>query len=83
MNSISLFSSFRSTLPEIDWDNIGFGLQNTDQMFIAMSNYGGEFSQGEIRPFSNIEVSPSAAVLNYGQVAKNWRFLCVLLPNVK
>lgn len=30
---------------------------------------GGSFSNGELQRFGNIELSPSAAILNYGQVS--------------
>lgn len=55
-------------LADIDWDNIGFGIKPTDHMYVMKCNLGGEFSDGELQRFGNIEVSPSAGVLNYGQV---------------
>ncbi|XP_010503632.1 PREDICTED: branched-chain-amino-acid aminotransferase 3, chloroplastic isoform X1 [Camelina sativa] len=56
-----------SELADIDWDNIGFGLKPTDYMYVMKCNIDGEFSKGELQRFGNIEVSPSAGVLNYGQ----------------
>ncbi|KAG2311579.1 hypothetical protein Bca52824_023136 [Brassica carinata] len=56
-----------SQVADIDWDNIGFGLKPTDYMYVMKCNLGGEFSNGELQRFGNIEVSPSAGVLNYGQ----------------
>ncbi|KAL1195051.1 Branched-chain-amino-acid aminotransferase 3 [Cardamine amara subsp. amara] len=56
-----------SELADIDWDNIGFGLKPTDYMYVMKCNIDGEFSNGELQRFGNIEVSPSAGVLNYGQ----------------
>lgn len=56
-----------STLADIDWDNLGFGIVPTDYMYIMKCARGGSFSEGELRRYGNIEMSPSAGVLNYGQ----------------
>lgn len=37
-------------------------------MFMARSSQNGNFGKGKLNPFGNIELSPSAGVLNYGQV---------------
>ncbi|KAL1354530.1 hypothetical protein HN51_068340 [Arachis hypogaea] len=54
-------------LADIEWDNLGFGLQPTDYMYIMKCPHGGTFSKGELKRFGNIELNPSAGVLNYGQ----------------
>ncbi|XP_054825589.1 branched-chain amino acid aminotransferase 2, chloroplastic-like isoform X2 [Prosopis cineraria] len=54
-------------LADIDWDNLGFGLLPTDYMYIMKCSQGGSFANGELQLFGNIELSPSAGVLNYGQ----------------
>ncbi|XP_004511802.1 branched-chain amino acid aminotransferase 2, chloroplastic [Cicer arietinum] len=54
-------------LADIDWDNLGFGLQPTDYMYIMKCTRDGSFSKGELKRFGNIELNPSAGVLNYGQ----------------
>ncbi|CAI9766884.1 unnamed protein product [Fraxinus pennsylvanica] len=54
-------------LAEIDWDNIGFGFIPTDYMYIMKCSQGENFSNGELHRFGNIELSPSAGILNYGQ----------------
>ncbi|KAK4262442.1 hypothetical protein QN277_028001 [Acacia crassicarpa] len=54
-------------LADLDWDNLGFGLQPTDYMYMMKCSEGGRFANGELRRFGNIELSPSAGVLNYGQ----------------
>ena len=59
---------YSAEVADIDWDNIGFGLKPTDYMYVMKCNLDGEFSKGELQRFGNIEVSPSAGVLNYGQV---------------
>lgn len=40
----------------------------TDYMYVMKCSHGGIFSNGELQRFGNIELSPSAGVLNYGQV---------------
>jgi branched-chain amino acid aminotransferase len=55
-------------LADIDWDNLGFGLQPTDYMYFMKCDQGGTFTKGELKRFGNIELNPSAGVLNYGQV---------------
>lgn len=53
---------------DIDWDAIGFGLTPTDYMYIMKcSQQDDGFSEGQLNRFGNIELSPSAGVLNYGQ----------------
>ncbi|KAI9089362.1 hypothetical protein K1719_029641 [Acacia pycnantha] len=54
-------------LADVDWDNLGFGFQPTDYMYMMKCSEGGSFANGELRRFGNIELSPSAGVLNYGQ----------------
>ncbi|KAM3262546.1 hypothetical protein ACQJBY_052958 [Aegilops geniculata] len=52
---------------DLDWENLGFGLVDTDFMYMAKCGPDGNFSNGEILPFGPIALSPSAGVLNYGQ----------------
>ncbi|KAJ0237623.1 Branched-chain-amino-acid aminotransferase 2 [Hirschfeldia incana] len=52
---------------DIDWDNLGFGLTPADYMYVMKCSKDGEFTQGELSRFGNIQLSPSAGVLNYGQ----------------
>ncbi|XP_016449942.1 branched-chain-amino-acid aminotransferase 2, chloroplastic isoform X1 [Nicotiana tabacum] len=61
-------STYREYEPEeIDWDNLGFKVMPTDYMFIAKSCLDGNFEAGQLNPFGNIQLSPSAGILNYGQ----------------
>lgn len=55
-------------LADVDWNNFGFGLRPTDVMFVMKCERDGQWEKGELRPFGNLELSPAAAVLNYGQV---------------
>ncbi|KAG6543676.1 hypothetical protein Mapa_014860 [Marchantia paleacea] len=60
-------SDIVETLEGVDWDNFGFGLRPTDAMFVMKCEHDGQWGKGELKPFGNLELSPSAAVLNYGQ----------------
>lgn len=42
---------------------------HTDYMYTMKCSRGESFCEGELVPFGNIEISPSAGVLNYGQVS--------------
>lgn len=51
---------------EIDFENLGFDFIETKEMFV--SDYeNGSWSKGKMVPFGPFEISPGAAVLNYGQ----------------
>ncbi|MHA1269171.1 MAG: branched-chain amino acid aminotransferase [Candidatus Helarchaeota archaeon] len=52
---------------KINWDELGFDFIPTDKMFISKADAEGNYDKGKIVPFSNIELSPAACVLNYGQ----------------
>ncbi|XP_057784392.1 branched-chain amino acid aminotransferase 2, chloroplastic-like [Salvia miltiorrhiza] len=52
---------------DIDWDNLGFGFMPTDFMYMMKCSQGETFSKGELQRFGNLELSPSAGILNYGQ----------------
>ncbi|XP_076918661.1 branched-chain-amino-acid aminotransferase 5, chloroplastic-like [Bidens hawaiensis] len=56
------------TTVDLDWDNLGFGLVHTYYMYSMKCSLGEGFTKGELVPFGNIEINPSAGVLNYGQV---------------
>jgi hypothetical protein len=55
---------------DLDWENLGFALVSTDFMYMAKCGPDGNFSKGEMVPFGPIALSPSAGVLNYGQVSE-------------
>ncbi|KAL6573079.1 Branched-chain-amino-acid aminotransferase, mitochondrial [Orobanche hederae] len=60
-------SSVALELADIDWDDLGFGIMPTDHMYVMKCSQGETFSKGGLRRFGNIELSPSAGILNYGQ----------------
>ena len=51
----------------IDWDTLGFDPIETRSMFVANCPLDGEWTNGSLIPYGNIELSPAAGVLNYGQ----------------
>ncbi|CAH2038419.1 unnamed protein product, partial [Thlaspi arvense] len=52
---------------DVDWDNLGFGLVRTDYMFSTRSCRDGNFEDGCLSRYGNIELNPAAGILNYGQ----------------
>lgn len=66
---MSLFNFSDGDSCDFDWDSLGFGLMPTDYMYIMKCAINESFERGQISRYGNIELSPSAGVLNYGQVA--------------
>jgi len=62
------FDREASEIVDLDWDGLGFGLVQTDFMYFMRTSSEGTFDEGELLPFGPIQLNPSAAVLNYGQV---------------
>ncbi|KAL5729017.1 branched-chain-amino-acid transaminase [Ranunculus cassubicifolius] len=60
-------SSDDEELTHVNWDELGFGLMPTDYMYVMKCSHNEKFSQGKLNRYGNIELSPSAGVLNYGQ----------------
>ncbi|KAH9690063.1 Branched-chain-amino-acid aminotransferase 2 [Citrus sinensis] len=52
---------------DLDWDNLGFSIKPADYMYTMKCSKHENFKQGQLSRYANIELSPSAAVLNYGQ----------------
>ncbi|XP_039049797.1 branched-chain-amino-acid aminotransferase 2, chloroplastic-like [Hibiscus syriacus] len=52
---------------DVDWDKLGFGLTPTDYMYVMRCSKDENFKEGRLNRYANIEISPSAGVLNYGQ----------------
>ncbi|KAF2323933.1 hypothetical protein GH714_004108 [Hevea brasiliensis] len=55
----------------MDWDNLGFGIMPADYMYTTKCSKDGSFEQGRLSRYGNVELSPSAGVLNYGQASSN------------
>lgn len=70
MNFLSFFLKKSETSESTDgrWDSLRFNPVKTDYMYVMKSSGDGSFSDGRLRHYGNIEMIPSAAVLNYGQV---------------
>jgi len=51
---------------DIDFYSLGFNFIETKSMFVSDFK-DGKWDEGELVPFGNIEISPAACVLNYGQ----------------
>ncbi|KAJ4701556.1 Branched-chain-amino-acid aminotransferase [Melia azedarach] len=52
---------------DVDWDNLGFKIMPADYMYTTRCSKDENFEQGQLSPYGNIELSPSAGALNYGQ----------------
>ncbi|TYI82561.1 hypothetical protein E1A91_D05G229200v1 [Gossypium mustelinum] len=52
---------------DVDWEKLGFGLTPTDYMYVMRCSKDDNFKEGRLSRYANIEISPSAGVLNYGQ----------------
>ncbi|WCJ35613.1 Branched-chain-amino-acid aminotransferase [Euphorbia peplus] len=61
------YASSEDEYVDLDWDNLQFGLTRTDFMYTMKCNKDGHFEKGHLTRFANIELSPCAGVLNYGQ----------------
>ena len=70
---ISWLGRQTSEFADLDWENLGFGLVQTDYMYTAKCGPDGNFVKGGIVPFGPIEMNPASGVLNYGQVCMGGR----------
>ncbi|KAJ0981845.1 hypothetical protein J5N97_010100 [Dioscorea zingiberensis] len=52
---------------DVNWDELGFNVVQTDYMYVMRSPQDGKFTSGELNPYGEITLSPSSGVLNYGQ----------------
>ena len=69
MNEVVSFPITRieeSKLSTIDFNNLRFGRDFSDHMFIA-NYYDGKWQGAEILPYQDIPFSPAACVFHYGQ----------------
>ncbi|PON55142.1 Branched-chain amino acid aminotransferase II [Parasponia andersonii] len=51
----------------VDWDKLRYGVIPTDYMYVMKCSEDENFFEGKLIPYGNIELSPSAGILNYGQ----------------
>ena len=52
---------------DIDLNNLTFSFTKTRSMYVARCELGSEWKSGSIVPFDDLQISPAAGVLNYGQ----------------
>ena len=64
--SFSIEKSTKSTVNQVDWDNLPFGKVFSDHMFI-MEYADGNWQEGKIIPFQNISMHPAMSAIHYGQ----------------
>ncbi len=64
--SIKVQKTPQSRIGEIDFDNLSFGRVFSDHMFVA-DYVDSKWTNLQIVPYGPLQISPSAAVLHYGQ----------------
>jgi branched-chain amino acid aminotransferase len=63
---IKITKTANSRLPQLDFDNLRFGREFSDHMFL-MEYSGGEWKNPVIKPFENLSLNPATSVIHYGQ----------------
>ena len=63
---IKVLKIAKSRIHEVDFNNLGFGKEVTDHMFVAEYK-NGSWGDAQIMLFSNISMAPNALALHYGQ----------------
>ena len=66
MSNIKIELTKQSKLQDLDLENIVFGREFSDHMFV-MDYYDGQWRDARIEPFQNISVSPAFLSLHYAQ----------------
>lgn len=64
--NIEVHKTEKSRLSEVDFDNLGFGDEFSDHMFV-MDYKDGKWQQPKIVPFQNLTFSPALITLHYSQ----------------
>ncbi len=63
---IPILHTNKSTISEVDFNNLEFGKHMSDHMFVARYA-NGEWCDPKIVPFADISIAPTALALHYGQ----------------
>jgi branched-chain amino acid aminotransferase len=63
---IQIFKSEKSRIDEVDFNNLGFGKEVTDHMFVAEC-INDNWINAQILPYSKLSLAPTALALHYGQ----------------
>ncbi len=66
VSNIKVEKAKTSKLPGVDFNNIVFGKQFSDHMFVA-DYKNGEWQNLSIQPYAPIQMSPACAAVHYGQ----------------
>ena len=65
-NMIQVTRTSNSKLPQTDFNNLRFGREFSDHMFV-MNYANGEWQTPEIVPFHNLSLHPAVSAIHYGQ----------------
>lgn len=65
-NQIEVHKVKESRIPQVDWENLGFGTVFSDHMFVVEYR-DGAWQKPEIKPYGTIAFSPAISALHYGQ----------------
>ncbi|MEN8137363.1 MAG: branched-chain amino acid aminotransferase [Bacteroidota bacterium] len=63
---MQIIKADKSNISKVDFDNLSFGANFTDHMFVA-DYKDGKWSNSRITPYEPLVMSPGAKVLHYGQ----------------
>jgi branched-chain amino acid aminotransferase len=63
---ITVHKAGKSRIGEVDFNNLGFGKEVTDNMFVAEYK-NGNWIDARIIPFGKLSIAPTALALHYGQ----------------
>ena len=63
---IPIIHTSKSTISDVDFNNLEFGKHMSDHMFVARYA-NGEWCDPKIVPFADISIAPTALALHYGQ----------------
>ncbi|MGB1019172.1 MAG: branched-chain amino acid aminotransferase [Chitinophagales bacterium] len=65
-NRISITKSKKTKIDNVDFNDLGFGKNFTDHMFLADFK-DGEWQNARIEPFRNFDMHPATSFMHYGQ----------------
>lgn len=63
---IQIIKTEQSRLPQLDFDNLRFGREFSDHMFV-LEYADGAWKNPVIKPFENLSMNPATSVIHYGQ----------------
>lgn len=64
--NIRIEQTNNSRLPQLDFDNLRFGREFSDHMFV-LEYKEGRWQNAVIKPFENLSMNPATSVIHYGQ----------------